>query len=100
MFARVATYTGDVDELVRGFEAARTYLEETEGFSNAYCCVNRHGAKALTITLWKNEQALEASALRAHQLRSWATEAARATTDSVTEYEVAMTAQRAGAAAG
>jgi heme-degrading monooxygenase HmoA len=98
MFARVATYTGDADELVRGFEAARGDLEQIDGFSNAYFCVNRASRKALTITLWESEQALEASAERAHQLRTQATQPSGATTDSVMQYEVAMTVQKAGAA--
>ena len=94
MFARVATYTGDAEALVKGFEAARADLEKLEGFSNAYFCVNREEGKALTITLWESEGALEASAERAHQLRSQATEPSGATTDSVTHYEVAMTVER------
>lgn len=98
MFARVATYTGNADELVRGFEAARSDLEQMDGFSNAYFCVDRAGGKALTMTLWESEQALEASAERAHQLRSQATEPAGATTDSVTQFEVALTVQKEGSA--
>ena len=96
MFARVATYTGDVDELVREFEAARPALERIEGFLNAYFCVNRDSGKALTMTLWESAETLEASAERAAQLRSWAVKQAGATTDSVTQYEVAVTVQKAG----
>ena len=94
MFARVSTYTGDADALVKGFEAARLELEKIEGFTNAYFCVDREAGKALTMTLWESEQALQASAERAHQLRSHATEPAGATTDSVAHYEVAMTVER------
>jgi hypothetical protein len=49
------------------------------------------------MTLWDSEQALEASAERAHQLRSQATQPSGATTDSVMQYEVVMTVQKAGA---
>jgi heme-degrading monooxygenase HmoA len=97
MFARVATYSGDANALVRGFEAARGDLEQMDGFSNAYFCVDRATGKALTMTLWDSEQALEASAERAHQLRSQATQPSGATTDSVMQYEVVMTVQKAGA---
>jgi heme-degrading monooxygenase HmoA len=100
MFARVATYTGDVDELVRGFEAALPALERVEGFENAYICVNRDCGTALTMTLWENAETLEASAERADQLRSWVTKQCGATTDSLTQYEVAMTARRARVAVG
>jgi len=98
MFARVATYSGDPEELVRGFERARGELERMEGFSNAYFCLDRDGGKGLSMTLWETEAALDASAERAHQLRSQATQPSGATTDSVTHYEVTLTAQAARSA--
>ena len=91
MFARVATYTGEADELVRGFETARSDLEQIDGFSQAYFCVDRASGKGLTITLWESEQALERSAEQAQQLRARATEPSGATIDSVQRYEVAIT---------
>ena len=91
MFARVATYTGDADELVKGFEAAREPLEQIDGFSHAYFCVDREHGSGLTITLWESEEALHASAQQAHQLRTQATEPSGATTDTVSHYEVPIT---------
>jgi hypothetical protein len=35
MFARVSTYTGEPDELVRGFESATADLQQIDGFSQA-----------------------------------------------------------------
>jgi heme-degrading monooxygenase HmoA len=96
MFARVATYSGDADELIRGFEGARGELEHMDGFSRAYFCVDRNSGKALTMTLWESERALDASAERAHQLRTQATEPSGATTDSVAHYTVHLTAEGAG----
>ncbi len=91
MFARVSTYTGEPDELVRGFESARGDLQQIDGFSNAYFCVDRASGKGLTITLWDDEKALEASAERARQLRTRATQPSGATVESVQQYEVALT---------
>ena len=91
MFARVATYSGDAEELVRGFDRARDELSQMEGFSQAFFCVDRSSGKALSMTLWETEAALQATAERAHQLRSQATEPSGATTDSVGHYEVALT---------
>lgn len=91
MFARVSTYTGGPDELVRGFESARRDLEQIDGFAQAYFCVDRASGTGLTITLWNDEQALEASAERARQLRTQATQPSGATIDSVQQYEVALT---------
>jgi heme-degrading monooxygenase HmoA len=96
MFARVATYSGgDLDELVHGFDAARPALERIEGFSHACFCVNHDSGKALSMTVWEDAETLEASAERADQLREWAVTQAGATTDSVTQYEVAVTVQKA-----
>jgi heme-degrading monooxygenase HmoA len=91
MYARVSTYTGDADELVRGFETARSDLQQIGGFTQAYFCVDRASGTGLTITLWESEQALEASAEQANQLRARAAEPAGATIDSVKHYEVAIT---------
>lgn len=91
MFARVSTYTGEPDELVRGFESATADLQQIDGFSQAYFCIDRASGKGLTITVWDDEQALEASADRARQLRAQATEPSGATIDSVQHYEVALT---------
>lgn len=91
MFARVSTYTGDPDELNRGFESARDDLQQIEGFTQGYFCVDRGSGKGLTITLWENEQALDASAEQAKQLRSRATEPSGATIESVQHYEVTQT---------
>jgi heme-degrading monooxygenase HmoA len=98
MFARVATYSGDAEELVRGFEAARSELERIDGFSQAYFLVDRDSGKALTMTLWESQQALDASADQAHKLRTQATQPSGATTESVRNFEVAFTVQKAGAA--
>ena len=91
MFARVSTYTGEPEELVRGFESATSDLQQIDGFLQAFFCVDRAGGTGLTITLWNDEQALEASAEQARQLRAQATEPSGATIDSVQQYEVALT---------
>jgi type IV pilus biogenesis protein CpaD/CtpE len=100
MFARVVTYSGDVDQLIPAYDYACTYLKELDGFSIAYFCVNRSRSKALSMQLWESEEALDASAMQVRQLRASAAEAAGATTESVMEYEVAFTVQRPGAMVG
>ena len=92
MFARVSTYSGDPDELVRGFDRSLEELAKLEGFSHAYFGVERSSGRALSMTLWETEAALEGSAESAQQLRSQAAEPAGATIDSVTHYEIALTA--------
>ena len=92
MFARVATYSGDPDELVRGFDRSLEELARLEGFSHAYFGVDRSGGRAMSITLWETEAALEGSADSAQRLRSEAAEPSGATIDTVTHFEIALTA--------
>jgi heme-degrading monooxygenase HmoA len=100
MYARVSTYTGDPDKLVEGFRGASEGLKQLPGQAGAYFCVDREGRTALTMTLWETDEALEASVEGANQLRSQAISGADAQVESVRHYEVAITIQGAGAAAG
>jgi heme-degrading monooxygenase HmoA len=95
--ARVSTYEGDVDRLIEGFERQTDLVRRLEGFADAYLLVNRGDGRAMTVTLWDSEQALEDSAARAAHLRDEASETAGATIGSVDNYEVALhVAARAG----
>lgn len=91
MHARVSHYTGDVDLLRAGFEAVSSELEQQEGLAHALFLADARTSRAMSITLWDSEQAMDASAGRAHQMRTRATEPASATIDSVESYEVVLT---------
>ncbi len=58
--------------------------------------VDRGTGKALTITLWSSEDAVQASAERASQMRSDAAGGAGMSIDSVGTYEVAVHIQPGG----
>jgi heme-degrading monooxygenase HmoA len=93
VFARVSTYrTEDATKLVDGFGRATGPLEEMEGFAGAYFLVDRDGGKALSITLWDNEEALAGGVEKADQLRRDATSEGGGSIDAVDHYEVALTA--------
>ncbi len=64
MHARVSTYDGEPDQLVQGFESVRGALADVDGFSKAYFLVDRAGGRAISITLWESEDALNASVER------------------------------------
>lgn len=83
MHARVSTYEGDADELVKGFDSVTGALEQLDGFSNAYFLVDRDGGKGMSITLWESEDALNASVERANQMREQATDQAGASITAV-----------------
>jgi heme-degrading monooxygenase HmoA len=91
MFARVSTYRGDGDRLLQGFADVTGPLEAIEGFSRAYFMVDRENGKGLSITVWESEEALNASAAKADELRSRGAEAGGATIESVEHYEIGMT---------
>ena len=89
MHARVSTYqTDDPEGLIDGFKAVSSDLERVDGFSHGYFLVDRDGGKALSITIWENEDALLASKAKADELRQRGTEASGTSIDSVDQYEI------------
>jgi len=91
VFARVSTYrSDDAGRLRSGFESVTSPLEEMAGFAGAYFLIDSDGGKAVSITLWDDEQALEAGVEKANELRQSAT-ADAGSIESVDHYEVALT---------
>ena len=94
MHARVSSYEGDVERLVEGFRQQADLVRRLDGFERAFLFVDRTGGRAVTVTLWDSEQALDASASRAAHLRDEATETADAKIGSVDSYELAFDVER------
>ena len=86
----------DVAQVVR--DIVHPGIRGEDGYVGYVVLGDSHTGKAIGVTLWETEAALEASAERAHQLRSQAIQPSGATTNSVTHYEVALTAQGARSA--
>jgi heme-degrading monooxygenase HmoA len=95
MFARVSRYSGDADRLLAGFESVRGELEQLEGFTEAFFLTDRKTSRGMSITLWESEEALQASAERAHRMRTQASEPADATIEAVESYDVPLTVKPA-----
>src|SRR5258708_6552873 len=91
MHARVSRYSGDAELLRAGFESVTTDLEQLQGFAWALFLADRETSRAMSITLWDSAEAMAASAERAHQMRTRATEPESATIESVESYEVMQT---------
>src|SRR5882724_989709 len=91
MHARISRYRGDAERMRAGFESVTSELEQIEGFSQAFFLTDGEHSRAMSITLWETEEALAASAERAHKMRTQATEPADATIESVESYEVVLT---------
>jgi heme-degrading monooxygenase HmoA len=76
-----------------GFEAVTEELSQLDGFRQALFLTNAEHSRAMSVTLWESEAALDASADRAHRMRTQATEPADGSVESVESYEVVLTAQ-------
>ena len=73
MYARVARYQIPQDrfgEVVSAFREPVERLKEVEGNRGGYLLIDRDNCTALTLTLWENQAALEASEVAAGRLRS------------------------------
>lgn len=92
MFARVSVYQSEpdrIDDVAKSFENRRG-VQELQGFIDAYVLVDRNSGKAITLTLWENEQAANESAEKAKELRDSAAEEFGGSVESVETYEVAL----------
>jgi hypothetical protein len=90
MWARVSSYqfpSNDVDAAVERFNEALGELDEP-GLKRAELLVDRSSGKALTITVWENEETLQASVAAADRLRSGAADAAGGSIVDVLHYEI------------
>ena len=99
MHARVSTYAGTPDQAEEGiqnFERLTDALRSLDGFEGAYLFVDRGVGKALSVTLWASEDAVQASAEKAKQMRDQAAGGAGMSIDSVATYEVAVEIQPGG----
>lgn len=65
MFARIGIWTGTMDELERWVTRSREQVMPTvkqqPGVLGAYWLLDREAGKALTITIWESEAALQTS---------------------------------------
>jgi heme-degrading monooxygenase HmoA len=92
MFARVSTYQGPPEQLDQGINHARERIlpavRNIAGFSGVFFLADREIGKALTVTLWESEQAMQASEEEANRLRRESAEAAGERVEAVERYEV------------
>lgn len=90
MYARVSTFQGSperTEEAIGG--PVPPEVQTLAGFKGAYALLNRTSGKALLITLWETEEAMQASAEVANRIRGEIVEEADATAPAMVEmYEV------------
>ncbi len=73
MFARVTTIEGPPERLAEGARVIREQVipaaQAMRGFKGGYWLADRQAGKALGVTLWEDEEALQASEAMAEQAR-------------------------------
>jgi heme-degrading monooxygenase HmoA len=93
MFARVVRYQipeARFGEVVPAFREAVEQLREIEGNKGGYLLIDRDNCTALTLTLWANQAALQASEVSATKLRSDAIDAVDGEVQTIDRCEVAL----------
>jgi heme-degrading monooxygenase HmoA len=92
MFARVTTTQGSpeqYDQNVRYIqEQLLPLLKQMPGIKGAYLLVDRQTGKGISLTLWETEEAMNASAQAANQIRAQGVAGTGSTLEGVQGYEV------------
>jgi heme-degrading monooxygenase HmoA len=98
MFARVSTYHAeeDSDKLMGAFQDTIGPLQQVKGFSHAYFLVDADTGRAVSMTIWESEGAMEESAAGGEERRQRRSEISGASVDSVDHYEVGLIAVAPG----
>jgi hypothetical protein len=76
-------------EAADGFRRAIQQIRELNGLTAAYLLVNAESGRVLTMTLWDNAAAMEASHVTASRLRTDAVRTVDGSILDIEEYEVA-----------
>jgi hypothetical protein len=93
MHARVARYKIPEErfgEVVSAFRDPVEQLRELDGSRGGYLLIDRDNSTAITISLWENQAAMEASEVTASRLRSDAINAVDGDIEKVDSCEVAL----------
>jgi heme-degrading monooxygenase HmoA len=93
MLARVARYEvdpGRTQEAIEAFHDAAAQLEGTEGLEGGYVCVDYEDGAIMSMTLWQNRMAMDASERVAAGLRADAAKRVDGRVISVQSLDVAI----------
>jgi hypothetical protein len=92
MFARVTQFAVSSERLQQGHRAVVDHvipaLRMQAGYSGGLLLGNPESGKVLTVSLWENEQAMDATDEASYWFRTFGAEAAGGTVADVETYEV------------
>jgi heme-degrading monooxygenase HmoA len=89
VYARATTLRAspeDVQEQIDHYQEGIQSVREISGNRGAFLLVDRSAGRAISVTLWESDEAMQASRKRADELRQQAQESPG---ESVDDYEVA-----------
>jgi heme-degrading monooxygenase HmoA len=92
LFARIVRYqvpTELFDEALDRFGEAGSEIEQLDGFEHGYILADRESALIMSVTLWRDRLALDASDVRAGALRQRAIRAVGGSVECVDRLVVA-----------
>jgi quinol monooxygenase YgiN len=92
VFARVVRYQVNperCDEALEALEGAAQEIGNIEGITGGYVMVDGESGRIITMTLWEDQAALEASEVRASRLRQDALRSVEGDIESVERLRVA-----------
>ena len=93
MYARVSTYSGDMQSFLTHFESGVVALEQWNGLYHVHMLVNEGTGRAMAISVWADEASMRASDAGADEMRSRVSGLAGVTTDSVEHFRLVRTVQ-------
>jgi quinol monooxygenase YgiN len=92
MFARVVRYQVNpdrCDEALEALERAALEIGQIPGITGGYVMVDGDSGRIITVTLWKDQAALESSEVRATRLRQEALHSVEGDIESVERLRIA-----------
>ena len=98
MFARVSAYHADEDnqKLLQAFQETIGPLQRVEGFSHGYFLIDKDTGRAVSMTIWESEDAMDASEAGGEERRRRRSEISGASVDAVDHFEVGLIAVAPG----
>jgi heme-degrading monooxygenase HmoA len=87
-------YRDGTDSLLDGFRRTTEALAQLDGFERAYFLTDAESGRSMMTTVWDSQAAMDASAEWAEKAREHATHDSGTVVESVTGFQVALTAEK------
>jgi heme-degrading monooxygenase HmoA len=93
MYARVSTYSGDMEHFMTHFASAAAALEQWNGLDHVHMLVNEETGRAIAMSVWVDEESMRRSDAGADEMRNRVAGLSGVKTDSIEYFRLARTIQ-------